>query len=332
MAFNDLHKLKKITTIETQNIICDHLIVGNDLFSLEAARIIKNKYPDDKTNLIFKGELTNDFLKAKGPCDIRGEVNIAKFKELRPELLINTEFCESVYYKDLKLKAFSGRGKSEKLLTGESYYTDPRVQLDHEKIFSLLDQKDEMDSLKNILRRVSIQKIIREDKRWDIYCLNGEIYQTTHLYWGEGPSDLLTLLENKNILTDQFIEFSEQTMSPCSLNIRIEFDEKVTDIKETIFVPLSYTHEWGHFIGEFEVALDDGPQSAQFVHFLDKENSSEENISKKMRIFKKNLEKIIPKIKKMHFREFISLVEKSHIKEINDELSLLTYYGQNLSV
>jgi hypothetical protein len=88
-------------------------------------------------------------------------------------------------------------------------------------------------------------------------------------------------------------------------------------MKETLFIPLSYTHEWGHFVGEFK---NKGFQEIEFMHFVDEDQSSEEDISRTIRLLKKNMEKIFDQFTKNEHREFISLEQEIGCLKIDDNL------------
>ena len=55
----------------------------------------------------------------------------------------------------------------------------------------------------------------------------------------------------------------------------------MTDITETLLLAQSYTHEWGHYVGEFNHVPQSSKQRAEFLSFLDKNETTEEEISKK---------------------------------------------------
>ena len=115
----------------------------------------------------------------------------------------------------------------------------------------------------------------------------------------------------------------------------MELEEAIADSKNTYFFPLSFTHDWGHFIGEFE-NLEKG-QLARFVTFINKEETTEEDISKKLRLLKKNFEKSFEKFDERKCREYVILrentycpkIDDNYLAEEKDELEKLTFIGFN---
>ena len=115
-------------------------------------------------------------------------------------------------------------------------------------------------------------------------------------------------------------------------------------------MPLSYTHDWGHFVGEFKDIEIDNPeikdefspkkikfQRANFVTFMDIGHTSEDDISKKIRLLKKILEKIFGENATYFRSEFIKLSPDSGCLNIDDsagnnalkEYSQLQFFGFN---
>ena len=76
-----------------------------------------------------------------------------------------------------------------------------------------------------------------------------------------------------------------------------KLDSKVSDMEETLFIPQSLTHEYGHFIGQF---FDDNTcaQRLVFMTFLDNNDHHEAEIVKKIRLLKRQLIKIFPSFDK----------------------------------
>ena len=99
----------------------------------------------------------------------------------------------------------------------------------------------------------------------------------------------------------------------------MNFEKPITDKRETIFIPLSYTHEWGHFVGEFS-SDKSGKQKAEFVTFMDMDHTNEDEISKKIRLLKKNLEKIFGDSAGLISDEFIKVTTQSPCLNFDDNL------------
>jgi len=325
MSFSDIRALKKEESTELTPKFIRHLVVGEDVHSIALYKTLIEKYGESEVQLLCQKELTPLEVLPKGPSSLRGEANIEAFKKLYPEVEITLVEKEAEYFKEQEFRKFSGRGKSEPLLWGEEFYKGQRAELNlaqvypflkDEEFFTKLNERKWDNTLLNI-NQVEPTELI-ENTNWTISTTIGEMLQSEHLYWGLGPEAFLQSYENKNQLSDEFIQFCESTHAPASLYIKYVFDEPITDKEETLFVPLSYTHEWGHFIGEF--GTENGKQFIEFILYVDINQQNEEDISRKIRLLKRHIEKIFKKAKKISCTEFITLEKHTSCPEIDDAL------------
>lgn len=324
MALKDLQKLKKTVTAPTQKRFYRHLIVGNDLFSLATYQLLVEKFGETEVGLLAKREVTREDLQFKGPNSLRGEANIAHFKKLYPHVELEFSEQEPCFYKEQKFRKFGGRSKPETLLWGEEYYVGRSAQFDLEQVFSFLKDEEFLTKVSDRLEIHLPKAIVMatpedlvENAHWSIECTDGLQLNCEKLYWGDSPSEFLELTRNKSELSSELIEYCGDTKTPSSLFIKFQFEKPLTDMDKTVFLPLSYTHEWGHFIGEFH---GDESREVEFVSFLVPEQTNEEDISKKIRILKRNLEKIFYEYKQNNPKEFITLEDNSPCLKIDDSL------------
>jgi hypothetical protein len=323
MSFSDIRKMKKVDEKETQTISCQYVVVGNDLFSLATYKELCEKLGQDNVALLTSAEISVDASSFKGPNLLRGQENIAIVKEDRPDTLIQKTETIPSFYKDMKFRHFGGRSKSETLLWGEEFFTAPHAQYKLEDLFPFLnDEQFFKQTADNAITSIPLHiERMQGDKNWQIECTNGSLIQCKEIYWGESPSDFLELYKVKSELSSNFIQFCEGTQTPCALHIKLIFEKRITEMTETLFIPLSYTHEWGHFLGEFEpVDNENSSQKVEFVTYVDKNETSEEEVSKKIRILKRNLEKIFPYSKDISVEEFLALLPQSQSLKIDDQI------------
>lgn len=323
MAFKDLHKLKKIVEVKKENIVVPHLVVGKDLFALSIYQNLQNKYGRENVRLLSEDPILKSDLLPKGPSTLRGEHNQKIVKDLFPEAILSSGNGPAIFYKDMAWKSFGGRSKSEALKFNEEFFTSSRFDIDAQKIFAELANADEFIATINAeAYQVRIKSIAREGEGFKVECLNGTEFSCAKLYFGQSPFHYLNFYNNKSELSDKFIEFCESTITPSALFLKFIFEKNITEIKETLFIPLSYTHEWGHFVGEFNDVYNDasGAQAIEFVHFLDEDQSSEEDVSRVIRLLKKSLEKIFENFSKIKSQEFIALEQEIGCLKIDDIL------------
>lgn len=321
MAFKDLHKLKKIVEVQKEFIQIPHLVVGKDIFALSIYKALTEKYGKDKVRLLSEDAILKSDLLPKGPSTLRGPANQQIIQNLYPEAVIDAGTEQAMFYKDMTWKSFGGRSKSEALKFNEEFFTSTRFNIDAAKIFPELNNAAEfIAEINSEAYQVRIKSIIRSGDGFKVECLNGTEFECEKLYFGQSPFQYLHFYAQKNELSDSFIEFCESTKTPSALFVKFVFDKPLTDIKETLFIPLSYTHEWGHFVGEFNQSENNEGQEIEFIHFLDEDQASEEDISRIIRSLKKNMEKIFDKFSKLNSREYIVLEQEIGCLKIDNDL------------
>jgi hypothetical protein len=334
MAFKDIHKLKKIVEVQKEFIETDYLVVGRDVFAISIYRNLVAKFGSEKVRLLSEDKIIHSDLFLKGPSTLRGEENRTVFKSLFPEM--NAELVESasMFYKDLAWKSFGGRSKPETLKYDEEFYVTSRLNISEIDIYSWLTTDENFfNELNQHAYQVKIKTIDYKDEIFSVECINGTEFKAKKLFFGKSPSYFLKHYKELASLSDKFIQFCESTKTMSGLFIKYLFQKPLTDLKETLFIPLSYTHEWGHFVGEFKEV--NGQQTAEFLHYIDEDHTSEEDVSRTIRQLKKSFEKIFENFSKNNFQEFIAIDEEIGCLNIDDEsfnqsLSLDTALLQNL--
>lgn len=326
MAYSDILKLKKVEVKQEEKTFIKNLIVGNDIFAIDLFDHLNN-LDATSVKLLSEEEITEDNFKLMGPSLIRGEENISIFKELG--LVEEAQISSSCFYKDSKFHAFGSRTKPMPLLWGEESYIDNHIQLSPSEILPSLNKEGLLERIKENSYGLRIKEIFRttpeeliDQAFWKVCLTNGLIIECENLYWGESPSKFLELFQDKKTLSSEFIEFCESTTTPCSLYVHLDLEEKITkeeDREQTYFFPLSFTHDWGHFIGEICDSESEGyAQTAKFVTFVDKEESTEEDISKKINLLKKNLAKNFDAFDENKSKERVVLRDYSYCPDIDD--------------
>jgi hypothetical protein len=320
MAYSDILKLKKEEDHIEEKVFIKNLVVGSDIFALDLFHHLNSKEPGS-VKILSDEPIDEENFKLLGPSLVRGEESI----QLLRELGIEGETSHSVFYKDMKFHKFGSRTKPMKMLWGEEKFAEDHLKLSPEQILPSLGEEGLVEKLKeNSFEMMisSIEKTVPEElidrAFWKVHCTNGTVVECENLFWGETPARFYKAYQTKSELTENFVAFCESTQTPCALYVHINFEKPLTENKETYFFPLSFTHDWGHFIGEIE-SKGEG-QEARFLTFIDKEESSEEDISRKIRLLKKNFEKNFEKFKGNNYREYVVLKENAYCPKIDDSL------------
>lgn len=319
MAFKDIHKLKKIAVVEKEIINVPYLVVGKDIFSISLYSDLKTAHGQESVRLLSEDAILKSDLLPKGPSTIRGETNQKIFKTLYPDVAITKCNENSLFYKDMTWKSFGGRSKPEVLKYDEGFFTGERIDPNYEEIFKNVTHSDEyIESLNGEAYQVRIKSINRSENGFVVECINGTEFHCEYLYFGLSPYHYLQYYVDKNHLSVPIIEFCESTQTSSALFVKFVFNEvPLSDIKETLFIPLSYTHDWGHFIGEFKQV--DNHQEIEFMHFLEDQLMSEEDVSRVIRLLKKSMEKIFDNFLKIKSAEYIALEQEIGCLKIDDQ-------------
>lgn len=305
MGFKDIHKLKKIVEIQKEFIEIPHLVVGKDMFAVSIYRDLVLKYGRENVRLLSEDQILSSDSMIKGPGTIRGEENKKVIHDLFPESIVTKILKPSIFYKDMSWKAFGGRSKPEALKFDEEFFTGSRFEIPMPEVENIEDSY-----------QVKIKSIAKKENRFLIECINGTEFSCEKLYFGKSPYHYMHLFSDKSMLSDRFIQFCESTQTSSALVVKFVFEKPLSDIEETMFIPLSYTHDWGHFIGEFKTV--GAQQTIEFIHFIDEDHTSEEEISRTIRQLKKSLEKIFEKFSSSKMEEYIAIEHEIGCLKIDD--------------
>ena len=319
MSIRKLQHLKKEIASETECKYFKHLIVGHDYFTSK----LEKYFPSQDVAILSTEENIQEFI---GPNWLRGEKNIGLIQQLNPSWKLQRKSNGPCFYKEQRFREFASRSKPSLLLPGEAFYTQWDYYLEQG-----LDLKNSMPMNCTFYHTFPVE-IGWQDRLWKIRCSDGQQFECRKLYWGDGPNTFIHLLKEKDCFGGQFIEFCESTNAPLSLLIRYSLTQDVNAMKETFFIPLSQSYDWGHFVGEFK----ENGKILEFVHYLCPDESSEEDVSKKIKLLKKSLEKIFPGIFKDAVGEYIKLSVDSPCESIDDckyvAVENLFFFGVNAPV
>jgi hypothetical protein len=320
--------LKKETKQDIKNIYKRHIVFGNDLYSVDLYLFLVEKYGADHVALFSREEITRESLSFQGPSLLRTEACKQYLNKVYPDVQVLPEIKKSVFFKEGVFKEFGGRAKSETLLWGEESFIEQKADFKTEDIFPFMNDENLDQRLKENQFNYIPKEIVKLSPEDLVDPVNFEIRSTSgvhlgceKLYMGSSTQTFLNLYHNKEELSDDFIETCEASKTPASLYVTFEFEQELTKNTQTMFLPLSYTHEWGHFMGEFAPMQETHGkhiQVARFLNFLDTDQTNEEGVSKKIRLLKRQLEKIFKNFKTISYTESITLTESSMCLNFDD--------------
>lgn len=327
MEFNFLSRFddlkKKDQKSEGENLYFQYVVVGNDIFSIAKFLELREKH-DNKVTLICDFELKKETLIPRGPTTLRGSQNTELFKKLYPGIELEEQKAEPVFFKEKEWRSFSGRMKSEKLLYQEEFFSQKGFSFDLRKLFPFIDQQDLFEQLNEQRLKASIKGIVRhqppfdlvQPARFSVQLSDGKNINCENIFWGLGPVNYIHQFTDPSQLSDGFIQYAETIQTPAMLVVAFKLNDVVSEMDSTMFIPLSYTHEWGHFIGEF--IKRDNENWAEFICFVDPEHSSEQDLVKKIHLLKRNLDKIFENFSEKYTQEQVLFIANSPCLKIDD--------------
>ncbi|MGB0453690.1 MAG: hypothetical protein ACPGJV_08235 [Bacteriovoracaceae bacterium] len=334
MSFDEILKLKKkAKTEEHKSFYVPFLIVGKDLHALSLyQQVTKDKdkdKPELKKTLLFPSTVKNlKDLSWYGPSTIRNE-NIEIFKKLNE---LNDDQCRTtsaVFFKEGKFHEFGGRSKPGELIYSESYYVNEGLIYDENQLLSMTEEEFQTvlsDTHQSGIKSITIEEPtdLVEPVNYTVELFDGLEIKTKTLVWGLMPHELLELVKDKSKIDRGLIEYFQSLKTPAQVCVEYDLSgvkdsEVIKDLPmdKTWFLPLSQTHEWGHFIGDiFEV---DNKTTLRLVHFFDEKENNEEDVAKKIRLLRRLLEKIFNVNKNFFEENFVRVSETSCCQKIDDK-------------
>lgn len=327
--------LKQDSTTNEKRLYIQNLVVGNDFFAIKKLLKLQNSLGRESVRLLSERELSKEALLSQWKCTpklLRNKEALSDIIGLFPRLEIIPEDSPCTFYKDTKFHEFGGRAKSFELKPLEEYFTRPSADYRLDLFFS----DEEWNHLDDTLQETSFNKIIEkiemtspedlvEKTNFIIYTGENERIECEKLYYFDSPKKLLKLIKNNEELPDSLHEFSSSIQERAGLVVHFSFPKKLHEKKETVFLPQSVTHEWGHFICDFEAYDEFSKKQEATVLMLiqDDDGGSEEELAKKIRLMKRVMERIYPEMSKMEYQEHIHYSDEMFLADIPDQVSNL---------
>ncbi len=285
--------LKKQKTIEYKKTFKRFVIVGQDWAALNLFNFLSDKFSKDEILIIDSKDLSQDHLFFPGPSVNRGEVSkeiLERFLGSDNEVRLGEE---ALFYKDQKLRSFRDRMKPFELLYSEPYFKERPLYFNQE---NLLEKKQSYEEVSQCFKKTSLKSIecclpqdLIEQSFFKVFLPNHEEIQCEYLFFGGHPKDFLNILEKNDHINSEFISTSSHIKNEKTLIVEYLMPSG-TITPGTYFIPQSQTHDWGHFVIEIKDCAN-GQILKSLCHFPS-DDISEEEISKKIKLLKRSLERV----------------------------------------
>ena len=334
MAGFGLRALRKVRDEDSQELTkqyISHLVCGNDFYAALTYLNLCEKYGEDKVLLVSETAITQDSIIGSWKCSlstIRSSICAEYIKSQKPQLEITPFNGSNVFYKDTKFHKFGGRAKPHELKEDEAFYLEPFYQLNLQNLFT----EDQWSTLNEVLAAKSLEKYIGkieitepkdllEVTNFRVQIGENEVVNCEKLYWCQSPKSFFKKVENKNSLSDELAAYCSTLEHRIGLTVHFEIDKKVYQGKGTVFLPQSVTHEWGHFIADFQ-DYNEVTQMQDFtcMMFVDEDEVNEEDLAKKIKLMKRVIERVFPEFGKGKYKERIQYDREILVNLAQDEL------------
>lgn len=333
MSFGLLKQFKDTKSGNTQTIPSKHfrhVIVGQDLGAVLKLVELKRTAPEESVRLITSRPINRQLLIENydyGVSQLRSPAAVESIYRKFHNAKILPQAKEASFYKDGKFHDFGGRAKSMDLLAGEEFFTHKGYKLELQSLFS----QEEWESLDTVLNEnseirifESIEKTSPNDlvdkKEWTMQFKDFSQATAENLYVSMSPKKFLGFIHNKEKLTKELIDVCTSVNVQAAISVTWKLNKEVHAEDRTLFIPQSMTHEWGHFVVEFEPYNYQMKEQVCHVLFLiHEEEPQSEDLATKIKLMKRVLDRVFPDIEKHITKEYIRFDEEMFISDVKDE-------------
>lgn len=323
--------LKKNVTESSALAYAHHVILGQDLGAvLKLVEVLKN-HPGETVKIISPRVLNKQLLVENhefGVSQLRSESAVTEIFKKHFDLKVSSQAKEALFYKDGKFHEFSGRAKPMELMAGEEFFTHKGSRIEVASLFDTetwenLDQilatHLELRILEGIEKTTPSELV--EKKEWILSFKDYKTLSCEYLYVSLSPKKFLGHLHNKEKLTPELIDVCSAVEVQTAISVTWSLTSEIYPETQTLFIPQSMTHEWGHFVVEFEPY--DFSRKEQLCHVLfliHEEDPQTEDLGSKIKLMKRVLDRVFPKIEESIKKEFIRFDEEMFVTGIKDEM------------
>lgn len=328
-----LKRLKEESSYLNQNNqkYYPHIVVGDDFLAVWKFLKLTKEHGEENVCLISENRLDKETLLEQWRCSIhtlRSEEGARALIGMMPQLEITPTKSKVKFYKDTKLHEFGGRAKSLPFAEGESDFTSPFYKVNYQNLFT----SEDWDDLDSLIAKGQVNKILKsvelatpqdlvEKTFFKLHTGEHESFECEKLHWMINPKKFYKLIDDKVSISDTVSEYCTHLETQTGVVVHFECDRKIYDEEGTIFLPQSMTHDWGHFIVDFE-NFDHEKKQQNFTGLilLKDEDLTEEELAKKIKLLKRVLERVFPEFANSSYTEHIRFAQDMFIRSMQDNL------------
>ena len=317
-AFKDLKKDQKTKNPRRH---FRHLILGHDLKAIMLLVELKAKFPDEAVHLMTPRLITKKTLietYQNGVSTLRDENTVTEIYKSFFDFKCSKHSHEPLFYKDGKFHDFAGRAKSMELRDGEAFFKSMAYRFDISSLFKA-DDWEKLDELLNEAQEVRVIDLVQKTEPQDLVDKNEWLLTTKdyneisaeNLYVTLAPGKFLSLIHDKSSITTELMDYLSSVKVLQGIQVSWELSKELYAEERTLFIPQSMTHEWGHFILEFEAYNHATKTQKLHVMFLiHEEEPQAEDLASKIRLMKRVIDRVFSDFEKHIKKEFILYSEE----------------------
>lgn len=306
-----------------------HIIVGHDLGAVLKLLEIRQLFPLDSVKLISPRLMSRQMLVENyqfGVSQLRSAAAVENIYKKHFNAKFYPQVKEASFYKDGKFHEFGHRAKPMNILAGEEFFTHKGFKTE---LSGLFDQEswDNLDSILNQFLEVrifeSIEKATPDDlverAEWKLTFKDFSRLSCENIYLTLSPKKFLSHLQRKENLTPELIDACTSMKIQAGIAVTWVLNKEMHQFEQTLFIPQSMTHEWGHFIVEFErYDHQRGEQLCHILFLIQEEEAQTEELAGKIKLMKRVLDRVFPDIELAIKKEMIRFDEEMLISEVKD--------------
>ncbi len=318
--------IKKSANIMGQMTHADHLIIGHDLGAVLKLIELKKNHAQESVKLISSRPLNKNLLidtYELGVTHLRSEVAVENIYKKFYNAKIMPQKKDACFYKDGKFHEFSGRAKSMELQPGESFFMSKGYRIKVESFFDPEDWEQLDETLKmavDVRHFEAIEKTLPNDlvnrNEWHLTFKDFSQMTCERLYVSQSPKRFLSYLSKREDFTPELIDVCTSVNIQSGIAVSWKLKKELFTEERTLFIPQSMTHEWGHFILEFE---DRESPYCHALFLIHDDEPQTEDLASRIKLMKRVIERVFPQFEESILKEFIRFDEEMFISDWKDE-------------
>jgi hypothetical protein len=320
-------KVAASTNIQSPHF--EHIIIGQDLGSVLKLVELKRTLPAASVKLISPRLLSKAALIENyqfGVSQLRSSEAVEGIYRKFHDAKIIPQAHDALFYKDGKFHEFSGRAKSMELAAAEDFFKTRGYKFEVSSFFTVQEWEN-LDAILNesldlrifdSIDKTSPQDLVQKAE-WQLTFKDFSKMTCENLYVSMSPKKFLGHLDHKEKLTPELIDVCSAAQVQAAISVTWVLNKEVHATEQTLFIPQSMTHEWGHFIVEFESY--DYQKKEQICHALfliHEEEPQSEDLASKIKLMKRVLDRVFPTMEEATTKEYIRLDEEMFVSGIKD--------------